>query len=231
MAPRDTIQFLVGVETAVENARTRVEGTAQVDGRFEGDLAAGHLVVGSGGTLTGTAHAETAEIHGTVRGVLTVAGQLAVRATGDVEGEIAYGALAIDAGGRLVGTLSASSRPEKPIEAPGPAAAAAAISEPEPAATGQVAEPESPPAPAQEPEADWTVDPDADKPAETEPADMPNPVPARKAAPASRPAPAAKGKPAGKAAAKKPAPAKRPAGSAAKSAGKPHASRKTTDEI
>lgn len=219
MASQDTIQFLIGAETTVENARTRVGAAAQVDGRFEGDLAAGHLVVGSGGTVSGTAEAGTAEIIGTFRGTLSVSGQLTVRSSGDVEGDISYGALAIDAGGRLVGALSASAASDKPAKT----AAPDDVHDVEPDTTS------SAPAdvalePIEEPETDWTVDPDAETSEAPAPAKAPDPAPARK------PSAPRGGKPAKAAPAKKAAQAKRPAASAGKPARKP-AGRKTTDTI
>jgi cytoskeletal protein CcmA (bactofilin family) len=232
MAARDTIQFLVGTETAVENARTRVGGTAQVDGRFEGDLVAGHLVVGSDGAFTGTAKAETAEILGAFRGRLSVSGQLTVRTGGDVEGEIAYGALAIDAGGRMVGALSSAA------DAPAPADMAGANGE-RIAPGREPASPEPAPAtmpaadPVDEPDTDWTIDPDAATAADTAKPAAPEPAPPAKKAPApSKPARSAKGTGDARVAApKKAGRAKRPAAGAAKPARKPAAGRGTTDEI
>lgn len=218
MAIRDTIQFLVGAETAVENARARVGGAAQVDGRFEGDLAAGHLVVGSGGTVSGNAEGETAEILGTFRGTLSVSGQLTVRSSGDVEGDISYGALAIDNGGRLVGALSTSAASEKPAET----AAPDDVHGFEPDTTSS-AHADVVPEPVEEPEADWTVEPNAETPEASPPAK------ADDAAPTRKPSAPRGGKPAKAAPVKKSAQAKRPA--AGKPARKPASGRKTTDTI
>jgi len=224
MATPENVEFLIGVETEVEHARARVGATAQVDGRFEGAIEAGHLVIGKAGSVTGTARTETAEIHGAFRGTIEVAGLLTVRSSGLVEGEISYGSLAIDSGGQLVGALTQAEPGDTEAREQAPSPAPAVVREVE-----AIAEVEA------EPDEDWTIEPDAavETAVPAEPAAEPAPAAEKKKAP-SRPPKASKPAPLGRAAA-----AKSSAGAKAstakttsrKTGGKTAGSRKTTDDI
>lgn len=79
--------------------RVDIEGTA------DGSIATKHLVVGKGGSFDGSVHVESAEIHGKLRGRVSVRNLLAITETGDVEGEIRYGQLSLAAGSKLVADL------------------------------------------------------------------------------------------------------------------------------
>ena len=62
-------------------------------------------MVGEGGSFNGTIRVDTADVHGTLRGDVSVRNLLTISASGDVEGEIAYGQLALAAGSNLVADL------------------------------------------------------------------------------------------------------------------------------
>ncbi|MEW5425066.1 polymer-forming cytoskeletal protein [Amorphus sp. 3PC139-8] len=99
-------QFYVGAKTVLQNATVEVQGTAQIDGEFHGELKATHLVVGEEGFVSGTVTSETAEIQGRVEGTATLSGQLTIRASGLLKGKVHYGSLSVDAGARLIGDLA-----------------------------------------------------------------------------------------------------------------------------
>lgn len=99
-------QFFVGAKTVLQNATVEVEGTAQIDGEFHGELKATHLVIGEEGFVSGTVTSETAEILGKVEGTVSLSGQLTIRASGLLKGKVHYGSLSVDAGARLIGDLA-----------------------------------------------------------------------------------------------------------------------------
>jgi cytoskeletal protein CcmA (bactofilin family) len=77
----------------------------EIDGSADGSIATKHLVIGPGGSFQGSVRVESADIHGKLRGDVTVRNLLNISETGDVEGEIRYGQLALAAGSNLVADL------------------------------------------------------------------------------------------------------------------------------
>lgn len=77
-----------------------------VEGTIEASIVARALEIAIGGSYTGSANAEEAEIAGRFSGELSVSGLLRVTARGRVDGTIRYGRLEVAAGGTLAGTLS-----------------------------------------------------------------------------------------------------------------------------
>jgi len=77
----------------------------EIEGSADGSIATKHLVIGQGGSFKGSARVESAEIHGELRGDLSVRNLLKISETGDVEGDVRYGQLALEAGSNLVADL------------------------------------------------------------------------------------------------------------------------------
>lgn len=75
--------------------RVEIRGTA------DGSIVTQHLIVAPGGSFDGSIRVDSAEIHGKLRGDVSVRNLLSIKATGDVEGKIEYGQLALEAGANL----------------------------------------------------------------------------------------------------------------------------------
>ncbi len=85
---------------AISSCRTLI-----VDGRVEGEVDAGELVIGEPGAVSGTVRVGSADIEGSFGGELVVDGELTIRAKGRVDGVIRYGQIMIEAGGRITGDV------------------------------------------------------------------------------------------------------------------------------
>lgn len=93
-------------------------GDLHLDGIVEGDLRAGHLVIGETGAVSGAIHADAVEVHGRVSGVIC-ARRVKLWATARVDGDISHTELAIEAGAHFEGRSLALVPPETPaLEAP-----------------------------------------------------------------------------------------------------------------
>ncbi len=76
-----------------------------INGNADGTIVTKALVVGEGGRFQGSIKVDTAEVHGELRGDVTVRHLLTIGVTGDVEGDIQYGQLALASGANLVADL------------------------------------------------------------------------------------------------------------------------------
>lgn len=74
----------------------------EIRGSADGSLVTRHLTIREGGSFKGSIRVESADIHGTLRGDVSVRNLLSISASGDVEGQIEYGQLAMQAGSNLV---------------------------------------------------------------------------------------------------------------------------------
>ena len=65
------------------------EGTLRVEGRLEGSVRAGRMVVvGPSGVITGDVHARNATVAGTVKGTVVAEARLELQETSRVDGEV-----------------------------------------------------------------------------------------------------------------------------------------------
>ena len=85
-------------------------GDLQVDGRIEGDIRAGALVIGEEASIQGDVYAEDATIRGRVEGGIR-AKKVQLCATSHVEGDILHEALAMEAGAFFEGNCRHSDNP------------------------------------------------------------------------------------------------------------------------
>jgi cytoskeletal protein CcmA (bactofilin family) len=90
-------------------------GELQVDGSLKGDVRVSRVVIGEGGSVEGTVHADVLDVRGRVSGAI-VAKQVKLYATARVEGDITQEQLAIDQGAWFQGRGSQARR-----DAPGAA--------------------------------------------------------------------------------------------------------------
>ncbi|WP_312733169.1 polymer-forming cytoskeletal protein [Brevundimonas sp.] len=97
-------------------------GELQVDGSLKGDVRVSRVVIGEGGAVEGTVHADVLEVRGRVTGAI-VAKQVKLYATARVEGDITQEQLAIDQGAWFQGRCNQAKR-DTPgaamLEAPAP---------------------------------------------------------------------------------------------------------------
>jgi cytoskeletal protein CcmA (bactofilin family) len=99
-------------------------GELQVDGSLKGDVRVSRVLIGEGGSVEGTVHADVLDVRGRVSGAI-VAKQVKLHATARVEGDITQEQLAIDQGAWFQGRCNQAKR-DTPgaamLEAPAPKA-------------------------------------------------------------------------------------------------------------
>jgi cytoskeletal protein CcmA (bactofilin family) len=110
-------------------------GDVQIDGRIEGDVRAGALVVGEKAHIEGDVYAEDAIIRGSVHGAIR-ARKIQLCSTCRVEGNILHEALAMEAGAYFEGNCRHSDNP---------------LAEDEPRIVAQPAKPVAQPVPGAKP--------------------------------------------------------------------------------
>ena len=84
-------------------------GELQVDGSLKGDVRVSRVVIGEGGSVEGTVHADVLDVRGRVSGAI-VAKQVKLYATARVEGDITQEQLAIDQGAWFQGRCNQAKR-------------------------------------------------------------------------------------------------------------------------
>lgn len=85
-----------------------------VEGRVEASMNSRDIRIAKGGTFSGKAEIDVAEIHGLFEGDLTARKLLVIHGTGVVTGKIRYGALMVEQGGTLSGDVATLSKAVKP---------------------------------------------------------------------------------------------------------------------
>ena len=84
-------------------------GELQVDGSLKGDVRVSRVVIGEGGSVEGTVHADVLDVRGRVSGAI-VAKQVKLYATARVEGDITQEQLSIDQGAWFQGRCNQAKR-------------------------------------------------------------------------------------------------------------------------
>jgi cytoskeletal protein CcmA (bactofilin family) len=108
-AARSTVPSIISGDLVVKGTLVSA-GDIQIDGRVEGDIRAGALVVGEKASIEGDVMAEEATIRGHVHGSIR-ARRIQLCATGRVEGNILHEALAMESGAYFDGNCRHSDNP------------------------------------------------------------------------------------------------------------------------
>ena len=83
-----------------------------IDGRIEGDVTCAALVQGESSEIIGTITADSARLHGAVRGMVIV-GSLVIGKAARIHGDVQYDQLSIEQGAQVDGRLSQRSSEPK----------------------------------------------------------------------------------------------------------------------
>jgi cytoskeletal protein CcmA (bactofilin family) len=125
------------------------EGTLEVHGRIDGEVAADILLVGDDGVISGKVRASQADLRGRLDGEV-VSQRLTLRAAARMEADATCEVLVIEAGAQVQGSFSRPEPPPPPAP-PAPPPAAAAPQAAKPAAPAPAAEPPRPAPPEGKP--------------------------------------------------------------------------------
>ena len=114
--PRAQVPSIISGDLTVRGTLVSA-GDVQIDGRVEGDVRAGALVIGEKAFIEGDVYAEDAVVRGTVHGAIR-ARKVQLCTTCHVEGNILHEALAMEAGAFFEGNCRHSDNPlaENPMD-------------------------------------------------------------------------------------------------------------------
>lgn len=97
---------LIGAGTVIKGDIT-TNGDIRIDGTLIGSLAVkGKLVIGTSGTIEGEVSCQNADVSGAVKGKITVAELLSLKASSKLSGDIVTNKIAIEPGAVFTGTCS-----------------------------------------------------------------------------------------------------------------------------
>lgn len=108
-AGRSTVPSIISGDLVVKGTLVSA-GDLQIDGRVEGDIRAGALVVGEKASIEGDIIAEDATVRGHVQGSIR-ARKIQLCSTGRVQGNILHEALSMEAGAYFEGNCRHSDNP------------------------------------------------------------------------------------------------------------------------
>ena len=103
---RKEAKLIVGPDIKMKGVEVNDCDTLHVEGRIEATLDARVLHIAEKGVFSGIVAVDSAEIHGTVEGELTVRKQLVVHATGRLSGKIRYARIQVEEGAEISGEIS-----------------------------------------------------------------------------------------------------------------------------
>lgn len=97
---------LIGAGTVIQGD-IKTNGDIRIDGTLTGSIAVkGKLVIGVSGSVDGEISCQNADISGTVKGKVTVAELLALKASSKLTGDIITNKIAIEPGAMFSGSCS-----------------------------------------------------------------------------------------------------------------------------
>jgi cytoskeletal protein CcmA (bactofilin family) len=106
MADEAGSKLIVGPNIKLKGAEITDCDTLVVEGRVEAAMNSRVIQIFEGGTFTGKAEIDVAEIRGRFEGDLTARKRLVVYSTGRVSGKIRYGKMSIEDGGEIAGDVA-----------------------------------------------------------------------------------------------------------------------------
>lgn len=86
--------------------RVRCAEGARIHGVLDGELNAGHVLVGKTGRVTGSLTADGADVHGEISHDVCIRGHVILRSTARFSGKLSYRSISIESGARLSGSLT-----------------------------------------------------------------------------------------------------------------------------
>jgi cytoskeletal protein CcmA (bactofilin family) len=85
------------------------DGNLHIDGRVDGDVQCGQLIIGQSGQVNGNVAAEQAKIAGSING--TVAAQtLTIESTARITGDLSYDSVSVETGAQVEGRVKRLTR-------------------------------------------------------------------------------------------------------------------------
>jgi cytoskeletal protein CcmA (bactofilin family) len=99
-------KLVVGPNIRMKGVEITDCDTLVVEGHIEATIDSRLMQIAPNGSYTGTAAIDTAEIHGTFTGDLSVRKRLTVHASGKVSGKINYSQMIIEEGGEIAGDVT-----------------------------------------------------------------------------------------------------------------------------
>lgn len=109
---------IIGPDMVI-TGNVRATADLHIEGRVEGDLDCGNLVLGAEAAVNGQVRAETARIAGTIEGSVAIR-QLVVESGARIAGDVDYESVSIENGAHIDGRLRHTSN-LKAVAAPVPA--------------------------------------------------------------------------------------------------------------
>jgi cytoskeletal protein CcmA (bactofilin family) len=85
------------------------DGNLHIDGRVDGDVQCGSLIVGNSGQVNGNITADEAKIAGSVNGTVS-AQTLTIEATARIAGDLAYDSVSVETGALVEGRVKRLTR-------------------------------------------------------------------------------------------------------------------------
>ncbi|MBN8806977.1 MAG: polymer-forming cytoskeletal protein [Sphingomonas sp.] len=108
-----TTGFSVLGADVVVTGNVRATADLHVEGRIEGDVDCGNLVLGAEATIKGQVRGETARLAGAIEGSVAIR-QLTIEASARITGDVEYEAISIENGARIDGHLRHTTRQSAP---------------------------------------------------------------------------------------------------------------------
>jgi cytoskeletal protein CcmA (bactofilin family) len=99
-------KLIVGPNIRMKGVEITDCDTLVVEGHIEATIDSRLMQIAPNGSYSGTAAIDTAEIHGTFTGDLSVRKRLTVHASGKVSGKINYSQMIIEEGGEIAGDVT-----------------------------------------------------------------------------------------------------------------------------
>ena len=112
-----TTGFSVLGADVVITGNIRASADLHIEGRIEGDLDCGNLVIGAEASVSGQVRAESARIAGTIEGSVAIR-QLVVEAGARIAGDVEYETISIENGAHIDGRMKHGSVKATPVATP-----------------------------------------------------------------------------------------------------------------